>query len=181
MTAAAGVGRVDLSWTTPVNGGSPILGYNLYRGPSAGNLSLYQPLGVVTVYPDTAVTAGTTYFYAVAARNSLGEGTRSVVRSATPTGVPTAPLNVTAVTDVKKGIDLTWSPPASNGGSAITEYRIYRSTSPGSEIQVATVVGTVGTYKDSGTIRNRRYYYVIRAFNAAGLGPPSAEVTALAK
>ena len=95
--------------------------------------------------------------------------------------MPTAPLNVTAVTDVKKGIDLTWSPPASNGGSAITEYRIYRSTSPGSEIQVATVVGTVGTYKDSGTIRNRRYYYVIRAFNTAGLGPPSAEVTALAK
>jgi hypothetical protein len=181
LSAAASVGRVDLSWTTPVSSGSPILGYNLYRGLSAGNLSLYQPLGIVTVYPDPAVIAGTTYFYAVAARNALGEGTRSVVRSATPTGVPTAPLNVTAVTDSKKGIDLAWSTPISNGGSAITEYRIYRSTSAGSEIQVATVAGTAGTYKDTGTIRNRRYYYVIRAVNAIGPGAASAEVTALAR
>ena len=136
---------------------------------------------MVTGYVDTAVTGGTTYFYAVAARNVMGPGTLSVVRSATPTSAPTAPLNVAAVTDSKKGIDLAWSPPASNGGSAITSYRIYRSTSPGTEIQVATVAGTAGTYKDTGTIRNRRYYYVIRAVNAIGPGSASAEVTALAR
>jgi titin len=117
----------------------------------------------------------------VAARNAVGEGTRSVVRSATPTGPPTAPLSVSAVADSKKGINLAWSPPASNGGSAITGYRIYRSTAPGSEIQVATVAATAGTYKDGGTIRNRRYYYVIRAVNAIGTGPSSAEVSAIAR
>jgi hypothetical protein len=101
-----------------------------------------------------------------------------------PTPVPTAPgqpLNVTAVADAKKGIDLAWSPPASNGGSAITAYRIYRSTSPGSETLLTTVAGTSGTYRDVGTIRNRRYYYVIRAENAAGIGTASSEVTAIAR
>jgi fibronectin type 3 domain-containing protein len=172
---------VDLSWTTPANGGSQITGFNVYRGPTATNLSLYQGLGVTTTYADLAVTAGTTYYYAVAARNAIGEGPRSTTRSATPTGVPTAPQNVSAVADAKKGIDLGWSPPASNGGSAITGYRIYRSTSPGNEIQIGSVASSAGTYRDVSTTKNGRYYYVIRAVNAVGPGAPSSEVTAIAR
>jgi fibronectin type 3 domain-containing protein len=95
--------------------------------------------------------------------------------------VPTTPRNVTAVPDNKKGIDLAWSPPASDGGSPITAYRIYRSTSPGNETLLTSVAGSASTYRDPTTIRNRSYYYVIRAVNAVGLGPPSSEVTAIAK
>ena len=88
---------------------------------------------------------------------------------------------MTAASDAKKGIDLAWSPPASNGGSAITGYRIYRGTSPGTETPLTTVAGTARTYRDASAARNRRYYYVIRAINAAGEGAASAEVTAIAK
>ena len=88
---------------------------------------------------------------------------------------------MTAAPDAKKGIDLAWSPPSSNGGSAITGYRIYRSTSPGTETLLTTVAGTARTYRDASAARNRRYYYVIRAVNAVGIGSPSAEVTAIAK
>ena len=88
---------------------------------------------------------------------------------------------MTAVPDSKKGIDLAWSPPASDGGSLITGYRIYRSTSPGNETPLTTVAGSASTYRDVATTRNRRYYYVIRAVNAVGLGPSSSEVTAIAK
>jgi titin len=95
--------------------------------------------------------------------------------------VPTAPQSVTAAPDAKKGIDLAWAPPTSNGGSAITGYRIYRSTSPGTETLLTTVSATARTYRDASTARNRRYYYVIRAVNAAGTGPASAEVTAIAR
>jgi hypothetical protein len=76
---------------------------------------------------------------------------------------------------------LTWSPPASNGGSQITAYRIFRSTSPGNETLLTTVAGSAGTYRDQATVRSRRYYYVIRAVNAVGVGPPSSEVTAIAR
>jgi hypothetical protein len=95
--------------------------------------------------------------------------------------VPTAPQGVTAAPDAKKGIDLAWSAPSSNGGSAITGYQIYRSTSPGSETLLTTVAASARTYHDQGTARNRRYYYVIRAVNAVGPGPASSEVTAIAK
>jgi hypothetical protein len=88
---------------------------------------------------------------------------------------------VTAAPDVKKGIDLAWSAPSSNGGSAITDYQIYRGTSPGTETQLTTVAGSARSYRDQTTIRNRRYYYVIRAVNAVGAGSPSAEVSAIAR
>ena len=88
---------------------------------------------------------------------------------------------MSAAPDAKKGIDLTWTAPISNGGSAITGYRIYRSTTPGTETLLTTVAGTARTYRDSSATRNRRYYYVIRALNAIGVGPASAEVTAVAR
>ena len=88
---------------------------------------------------------------------------------------------MSAAPDSKKGIDLAWSPPQSNGGGVITGYRIYRSTSPGTEIELITVAGSARTYRDASTVRNRRYYYVIRAINGAGVGAPSAEVTAIAR
>jgi hypothetical protein len=88
---------------------------------------------------------------------------------------------VTAAPHSRKGINLAWSPPTSNGGSAITGYRIYRGTSSGTETLLTTVAATARTYRDQSTVRNRRYYYVIRAANAVGNGPASAEVSAIAR
>jgi subtilisin len=183
LTATAGNGQVALAWTTPANGGSPISAYRLYRGTTSGSLSLYQALGVVTSYTDTSASNGTTYYYQVSAVNAVGEGTRSTERSATPTApptVPSAPLGFTATQASPKGIDLAWSPPASNGGSVITGYRIYRSTTSGSE-SFLTAVGVVTTYKDTATKKGTRYYYIVRAVNAVGEGPASAQASAIAR
>ncbi len=184
LTATAGNAQVALSWTAPADGGSPISAYRLYRGTTSGSLSLYQSLGTATTYSDTAVTNGTTYFYAVSAVNAIGEGSRSAERSATPTApatAPAAPQNVTAAPHASKGINLAWSAPASNGGSPITQYRIYRSTTSGAGVLLTSVGGTTFTYRDSSTRRAVRYYYVIRAVNAIGVGQPSGEVTAVAR
>ena len=184
LTATAGNAQVALSWTAPADGGSPITGYRLYRGTTSGSLSLYQSLGTGTTYTDTAVTNGTTYFYAVSAVNAIGEGSRSAERSATPTApatAPAAPQNVTAAPHATKGINLAWSAPASSGGSPITQYRIYRSTTSGTEVLLTSVNGTTFIHRDSSTRRGVRYYYIIRAVNAIGVGQPSDEVTAVAR
>ena len=44
--------------------------------------------------------------------------------------VPSAPLNLAAVAGNQQ-VTLTWDPPASDGGSAITNYLVYRSTTAG--------------------------------------------------
>jgi cellulose 1,4-beta-cellobiosidase len=184
LSATAGNGQVALGWTTPADGGSPLSGYRLYRGTTSGSLSLYQTLGVVTAYTDTAVTNGTTYYYQVSAVNSVGEGSRSAERSATPTApasVPSAPLGLTATQGFPKGVDLAWSAPASNGGSPVTGYRIYRSTTSGTETFLAAINGIATTYRDAATKKGARYFYVVRAVNAVGEGSSSAEASAIAR
>ncbi len=184
LSATAGNAQVGLSWTTPVDGGSPISGYRLYRGTVSGSLSLYQSLGVTSSYTDTAVSNGTTYYYQVSAVNAVGEGTRSAERSATPTvpaTVPSAPVGFTASPSFPKGIDLAWSAPGSTGGSAITGYNIYRSTTSGTETFLATVPAGSTTYRDSSTKKNTRYYYIVRAVNAVGEGASSTEATAVSR
>jgi hypothetical protein len=86
VTAVAASGQATLTWTTPSDGGSAITGYNLYRSTSAGGETLYRSLGVVNTFTDTGLTNGTTYYYKVAAVNSVGVGALSNEVSATPMG-----------------------------------------------------------------------------------------------
>ena len=62
--------------------------------------------------------------------------------------VPSAPQNLNAVTGVDY-INLTWMPPADNGGSPIVQYKIYRGVSSGGEVLIATVSGTQTYYNDT--------------------------------
>ncbi|MFI5226475.1 MAG: fibronectin type III domain-containing protein, partial [Candidatus Limnocylindrales bacterium] len=181
LTATAGNAQVALAWTAPAsNGGSAITGYKVYRSTTTGTETLLTTLGVVTSYTNTGLTNGTTYFYKVTAVNAVGESARSGEASAKPVTVPSAPRNVTATRSATKGVNLAWTAPSSTGGSAITAYRIYRSTSTGTEtFLVAT--GNVTSYVDTATTAGVRYYYKIAAVNAVGTGPLSAEVNARAR
>ena len=183
LSASAGNAVVHLSWTAPSNGGSPITNYKVYRATSSGAETLLTTLGNVTSYDDTAVTNGTTYYYKVSAVNAVGEGAQSNEASATPQAgatVPSAPQNLTAAPAKGKGIQLSWSAPASNGGSPITGYDIYRGTVAGGET-LLTAVGNVTSFKDSSTTRGQTYYYIVKAVNAVGEGPASNEANAIAK
>jgi len=133
-----------------------------------------------TNYTDAGGTYGTTYYYRVSAVNSVAEGGLSNESSAKLVTTPSAPLNLKAVPHKSRGIVLTWSVPASNGGSAITGYRIHRSTSTGTEVFLVAV-GNVTSYRDTSNVRGVPYYYVIEAVNAVGQSPRSSESTAIAK
>jgi len=75
LQAQGDAGYVNLTWEVPTdNGGSPILGYRVYRGLSAGSVTLLTTLGSGLSFNDTTVSAGETYYYRVSAFNSVGEG-----------------------------------------------------------------------------------------------------------
>ena len=181
LAATPGNAQVVLAWTAPAStGGSPITGYRIYRGTASGGETLLASVAVVTGYTDTTAANGTTYFYQVSARNSVGEGSRSAEASARPATVPGVPRNVTASTSATRGVNLTWTAPSSNGGSAIIGYRIYRSTVTGTETFLVAV-GNVLSYVDTATNPRVRYFYKVSAVNAVGEGPRSAETNARAR
>jgi hypothetical protein len=74
-------------------------------------------------------------------------------------------------------VHLSWQAPSSDGGSAITGYRVYRGTASGAETLLAPL-GNVTSFDDLGAANGTTYYYEVGAVNVAGEGPRSSEVSA---
>ena len=181
-SATAGNASVALSWTAPASdGGSSITGYEIWRGTTSGAASLLTTVGLVTSYTDASVSNGTTYYYQVAAVNAVDTGPGSNERSATPTPPPppTAPgaPNLTSATAGNASVALSWTAPASDGGSSITGYEIWRGTTSGAA-SLLTTVGLVTSYTDASVSNGTTYYYQVAAVNAVDTGPGSNERSA---
>ena len=73
---------------------------------------------------------------------------------------------------------LGWSAPSDDGGSAITEYKIYRGTSSGGESYLTSVSVPTTYYKDTTVTNGQTYYYQVSAVNYVGEGEKSNEKSA---
>src|SRR2546426_1007593 len=168
--------QINLSWTAPTkNGGSPITNYKIYKSTSSVTKTGYVNVGNVNSYTNTGLTPGVTYFYKVRAVNSAGLSPLSNEASATPPALPSAPQNLQAA--VGKSITISWQAPSSDGGSAITGYKVYRSTSSGTETGYVNL-GNVTSYTNTIVTPGVTYFYKVRAVNSAGLSPFSNEASA---
>ena len=177
LAASGGDAVVHLAWSAPSDGGSSITNYNVYRATSSGAEVLLTTLGKITSFDDTSVTNGTTYYYEVSALNSVGEGAQSNEASATPQGNATAPDAPTLSGSAGDAIvHLTWTTP-SNGGSPISNYKVYRGSSSGGE-SLLTTLGSVTSYDDTTVTNSNTYYYKVSAVNGVGEGTQSNEVSA---
>ena len=172
LSAVGGVEQVQLDWGPPADdGGSVIVNYSLYRGASPGSLSLLFKIGNSTSYLDTDVAPGETYHYAVSAHNIAGEGAMSEVRSATVLDVPSAPTLLGLDPDEGQVL-VTWLAPADLGGSAVTNYTVYRGPAAGSLAQLVKL-GNVTSYMDTDVTTGQTYFYAVSAHNIAGEGAMS--------
>jgi fibronectin type 3 domain-containing protein len=178
LSATAGNSLVELSWELPLDdGGSSITSYNIYRGLASSSLSLLSSTSSLQ-YTDTSVTNGMTYYYAVSAVNGAGEGPLSPTASAKPQAavtVPGAPTGLSAEAD-SSAVELSWQSPASDGGSPITAYRVYRGTTPQS-LPLLTTVTTL-SHTDQSVSNGVTYFYAVSAVNSAGEGERSSIVSA---
>ena len=168
LSAAAGNATVGLSWT----GSAGATTYNVYRSTTSGGEGA-TPIatGITTVsYNDTGLTNDTTYYYKVAAVNSIGTSPMSNEASAKPSAAACSVLTATD-TGVAE-IDLTWDicPGA-------TSYYILRSTTSGGPYTTLTV-STGTSYQDFGLVSMQKYYYVVQSINSSGMNVESNEANA---
>ena len=177
---ASGTTAINLSWTAPGStGGSAITGYKIEvssNGGSSWSDLVANTSNTTTTYAHTGLTAGATRHYRVSAINANGTGVPSNVDSAT-TGAtaPGAPTGLTATASGTTAINLSWSAPASTGGSAITGYRIEVSSNGGSSWTnlVANTGNANTTYAHTGLTAGATRHYRVSAINANGTGVPS--------
>ncbi len=83
-------------------------------------------------------------------------------------GVPAAP-QVAAARDANNVVHVTWTTP-DNGGSPITNYKVFRGSPGGTETLLATVPGNTNSYDDTTADPNVTYFYRVTAVNAVGEG-----------
>src|SRR3989454_1033688 len=176
--------QISLSWTAPNNGGSAITGYKIERSTDGGTTwsTLVANTGSpATTYSDTGLTHTTTYTYRVSAINSIGTGSPSGNASATTLAVaPSSPTGLAAAAVSSSQINLSWTAPADNGGSAITGYKIERSTDgcTTSSHLAANTASPATTYSDTGLAHTSTYTYRVSAINSVGTGAASNTVSA---
>ncbi|MDQ2811475.1 MAG: discoidin domain-containing protein [Actinomycetota bacterium] len=176
LAVTPGNDSATLTWQGSTSG-SPT-SYSIYRGTISDGEAV-TPVGTVsgttTTFTDTGLANGKTYFYNVAASNSVGvspdSNEVSVVPAASAT-VPPAPAGLNA-TAGNGSVGLTWG--ASAGA---TSYSVYRGTAPGAEGTTAVGTTTSASFTDTGLTNGTAYYYKVTASNSAGASPSSNEATA---
>ena len=158
MTATHGDEEIVLSWQAPTsNGGAPITRYIVYVNGSA---SLTVSATAATLL---GLTNGTTYSVSVAAGNYHRIGEAGDSATAEPRTVPDAPQNLRADGN-PGGITLTWQAPASDGGRAISGYRVqYKG-------QTSQLPGTATAYTLTNVTEGETVAFTVFAVNSEGAG-----------
>ncbi len=139
---------------------------------TAGELKLTSIPGTYTETSDADFNTGN---YGAPVTMSDGAGG---VKLILPPGVPIG-LGATAG---NAQVVLSWSAPASNGGSAVTSYKVYQGTTSGGETLLTSGgcsgLGNVLTCTQASLTNGTTYYYKVSAVNAIGEGSQSSEANA---
>ena len=173
LAATSGNALVSLTWSASTGATS----YNVYRGTTSGGESTTAiATGLTsTSYTNTGLTNGTTYYYKVAAVNSVGTSSLSTEASSTPQAppAPSAPSGLSA-TAGNAQVSLSWT-----AGANATSYNIYRGTTAGGESATAIATGVTGaSYTNTGLTNGTTYYYKVASVNSVGTSSMSNEASA---
>jgi fibronectin type 3 domain-containing protein len=169
VSATRGDGQVALSWNAPsTDGGSPVTGYTATASPGGATCATNGATSCTVI----GLTNGTAYSFTVTATNAVGTGPPSNALNATPATVPGAPT-LTSATPGSGQVSLSWTAPASNGGSAITGYTA--TASPGGAVCATNGATNCAV---TGLTNGVLYSFTVAATNAVGTGPASNTLTA---
>jgi photosystem II stability/assembly factor-like uncharacterized protein/predicted RNA-binding protein with TRAM domain len=178
-------GEAAVSFSPPASdGGTAITAYTVTASdqtdPAHGGQTATGGSSPITV---AGLSNGDSYTFTVTATNSSGTGPASAPSAAVvPITVPSQPVEVAAVatpgTVTSPGsATVSFSPPASTGGSPVTSYTVTAAdqTDPAHGGQTAT--GGSSPITVAGLSKGDSYTFTVSAANSAGSGPPSSPST----
>src|SRR5207249_4097224 len=174
LTINSGSSGSSTITVTSINGFSGTVSLSSSTGSSLDVSSLTVGSGGTATAKLTITNPASSGTYTVT--GTSGTLTHSADVTVTVLTVPSTPQNL-QTTSGNAQVSLSWSAPSNNGGSAITNYNIYRSTSSGTETLLATI-GNVLSYADTAVTNGQTYFYKVTAVNSVGESSQSNEASA---
>ena len=172
VEVTAGTGKISVSWEEPASNGATITSYTVQAYDSSGaaiagaTCTVNAPTKTCDV--STNLVAGTNYTFKVTATSSAGTSAASTAStSVAVNAAPSAPINVTAIAS-NASTTISWDPPVSINGSAITGYTVtaYKAGVLVSGV-TCTTTGTE-TCTINGLTNGDAYTFSVTATNAIG-------------
>ena len=151
-TASLGTGDSLKFGPQPISGGSWS-----WSGP-AGFSAATREVQIANIQTSQAGAYMATY------SNATGCKSTQNFNVSVTTTLPSAPANLLATAVSSNQINLTWTDTSSNE----TGFQLERSTDGASFSALASTAGNTASYSDAGLAALTRYYYRVRASNAAG-------------
>lgn len=187
--AATGTGAlVSLAWSAPdVDATEPAASHYLVLRLKDGEPEVLLGTTSATSWNDAVLDPATTYRYRVVPVSTVGNGTPVYTTYPAiapppppppPPNAPSAPRNLTARSEgidalsMQASVELRWDAPASNGGSPVAGYRVFRSVDGGEPHEIALVMSR--RYVDHEADPFATSSYRVAAYNVAGTSPRSA-------
>jgi len=161
--------EIDLTWN-PSYDTVAVVGYNIYRD---GTL-VVSVNNTSTAYQDVSLSPGTTYTYAVAGVDEVGNiSQQSIPVSGTtfPPDItpPSIPSNLTYTAPSTSEIDLAWK--SSTDNVAVAGYYVYRDGNQIGSTQVPS-------YVDTGLATATTYTYAVKAYDTSNNISPQQSIAA---
>ena len=168
--ASAGDGTATVSFVPGANdGGAPVGTFTAIASPGG-----HTDSGSSSPITVTGLANGTSYTFTVTATNAAGTSSASSSSNAvTPLGVPGAPTGVVAGPGNAAAV-IRFNPPASDGGTPITSYRV--TATPGGH----SATGADSPIVVDGLSNGTSYTFTVTATNAIGTGAPSSPTSPVA-
>lgn len=167
--AIAGNGSASVAFT-PGSIGSGTLSYYTANCSGVTNTGSASPIVV------SGLTNGVAYTCKVKTTSSVGVGPWSAAsNSITPATVPDAPVMGSAIAGNAQAT-VSFTAPASNGGSAITGYTVTSNPAGGTDSDGG---GTALNHLVTGLTAGTSYTFTVTAMNAIGVSAPSSASNAI--
>lgn len=178
LVVTPGSSQASLTWAVPTNLGNGVVSdYIVQYKVGTSWVPFIDGLSTNTFAVVPGLTNGTAYSFKVAAVNSAGQGVFSAAVDGTPAGIPGAATALSA-TKTTTTAALIWTAPASNGGSALTDYIVeFKLSDDSLWTTFADGVGIVASASITGLLAGSTYDVQVTPKNVVGSGPSVSTVT----
>ncbi len=170
MTLEPGNMEVTISWEAPEeDGGTPILGYNIYFNKHGEEMALGGDAGDVLEYTLTGLENNLIHYFQVRAYNDEGEGPGSITDLIRPEPLPKVPENFRII-DLEGQVKLSWTKPDYSGEYDYDEILIYRGSSEDNLELYKNLSYGQNQFYDEDVVVGSVYYYEMTIVSRIGEG-----------